>query len=50
MFHSRDMSFMSIKVLVEVDELGQDEVLLGRNGCRIDGEAGHGWRCLGSGL
>jgi hypothetical protein len=50
MFHSLDMPFMSVKVLVEVDKLGLDEVLLGRDGRRIGVEAGHGWRCLGSGL
>ena len=42
--------FTGVKVLVEGDELGQDEVELGRDGRKIGVEAGHGRRCLGSGL
>jgi hypothetical protein len=41
---------MSVKVLVVVDELGPYEVLLGRDGRKIGVKAGHGWRCLSSGL
>lgn len=50
MFHACDMSFMSVKVLVEGGDLGQDEVELIRDGRRIGVKAGDGWRCHGSGL